>query len=115
LVDALRDAGHDAVHVGGVTSLAAPDWEILELAAANGRVIVSADTDFGDLLSHRAATAPSVILFRRQTRRRASEQAILLLTHLPTVDQDLGQGAVVVIEETRVRVRRLPIGGGEKT
>jgi predicted nuclease of predicted toxin-antitoxin system len=66
----LRSAGHDAWHVGDVLRLDAKDPEILELATREGRVIVAADTDFGDLLARRRAAAPSVVLFHRETGRR---------------------------------------------
>ena len=105
----LREAGHDAVHVGDVLSLAAPDAEILEHAARDARVIVAADTDFGELLAMRQVSRPSVVLFHRQTGRRPREQAELLLANLPAVEADLDAGAVVVVEERRLRVRALPI------
>jgi hypothetical protein len=70
---------------------------------------VAADTDFGGLLASRRAAEPSVVLFHRQTGRRPREQAALLLANLPAVEADLRDGAIVVIEERRVRVRSLPI------
>ena len=109
VVEELRGAGHDAVHVGEVLRLDIPDADILVHAARDGRVIVAADTDFGDLLAASGATEPSVILFHRQTRRRLREQAGLLLANLASVEVDLQGGAVVVVEERRVRVRGLPI------
>jgi predicted nuclease of predicted toxin-antitoxin system len=66
LSHALVDAGHDAIH--------APDTEVMEQAAADNRVLVSADTDFGELLATASVIAPSVIIFRR-TARRAEELA----------------------------------------
>ena len=105
LVQELRGAGHDAVHVGEVLRLDAPDAEILEHAARDGRVIVAADTDFGDLLASRQAAEPSVVRFHRQTGRRPREQAALLLANLASVEADLQGGAVVVVEERRVRIR----------
>ena len=35
----------------------------------------------------------------------------LLLDNLPTVANDLFRGALVVFEDTRVRIRDLPFGG----
>ena len=114
----LCQAGHDAVHVSDVMSLAAPDAAILEHAAEDARVIVAADTDFGELLATRQLLCPSVVLFHRQTGRRPREQAALLLANLPSVESDLHEGAIVVVEERRVRVRTLPIsepGAGQRT
>lgn len=72
VVQELREAGHDAVHVGEVLRLDAPDVDILEHAVREGRVIVAADTDFGDLLAARQGAEPSVVLFHRQTGRPAA-------------------------------------------
>src|SRR5262249_42041039 len=47
----LRDAGHEAVHVADIGMLGASDDAILTHAAVSGQVIVSADTDFGELLA----------------------------------------------------------------
>lgn len=109
LAEALIDAGHDAVHVQTAIALDAADEDVFEHARLDQRTIVTADTDFGDLLAHRAATEPSVILFRRRTGRRPGEQADLLLEHLDTFGPDLADGAVVVIEQARIRVRALPL------
>jgi len=90
---------------------AAADEELFDLAAHEGRVIVSADTDFGTLLSLRQETRPSVILLRRASQRRPEKQVALLLANLPNVADVLEGGGIVVFEEGRIRVRRLPIGG----
>ena len=83
--------------------------EIFERAAAEDRIIVSADTDFGRLLALRSTTKPSVVLFRGATPRLPTEQAKLLVANLTQIENDLGSGALVAIESSRVRIRALPI------
>ncbi len=109
LAERLRDAGHDAVHTMELGLERAEDDELLLLAREEQRVVISGDTDFGALLALTNANSPSVILFRSRHRRSADDQATLLLAHLPDVEGDLLAGAVVVINDDRIRVRRLPL------
>ena len=109
LVDLLAAAGHDAVHVRDVAMATAIDLELLAFALDEQRIVVSADTDFGELLARSNASGPSIVLFRRQGQRSASEVAALLLANLGALIDDLVTGAVVVFDADRVRMRRLPM------
>jgi predicted nuclease of predicted toxin-antitoxin system len=110
VADELRGAGHEALHVRDLGMQASTDEEIFELARSDDRVLVSADTDFGTLLALRNSAKPSVIIFRRTSGRRPESQAKLLLGCLPDARESLERGSVMVIEETRLRIRPLPIG-----
>lgn len=106
---ALRDAGHDAVHVVDLDMVRSSDEEILARAKADGRVVVSADADFGALLAGSGAAGPSVVLLRSGDDLTPGQQSILLTANLPQVAEDLERGAVVVLGRRRIRIRNLPI------
>ena len=103
----LGAAGHDCVHVYDLGLGGHPDEEVMALADREN-LLVSADTDFGELLATAPVLAPSVILLRR-TDKKPEALASVLLANLGQVSDDLAAGALVVISDTRVRARRLPI------
>jgi predicted nuclease of predicted toxin-antitoxin system len=111
LAERLKAAGHDVVHVRDIGLQASTDSVVLERARAEDRVLISADTDFGSLLARSHAPNPSVVLIRRLIGRRAADQFEIIQANLPPVADDLAAGAVVVIGDYRVRVRRLPLPG----
>ena len=109
LADLLNDAGHDAIHTRDIELSRAPDSEVLARAKLDGRVLVSADTDFGELLARSGDDAPSVLLLRRHDRRRAQALDDLINANLDTIADDLQIGAIVVFDGDRIRIRSLPI------
>ena len=64
----LKSAGHDAIHVADVGLLSAADLEILQAAAKEDLILLTADTDFGALLALGSLASPSALLLRSADR-----------------------------------------------
>ena len=87
----------------------ADDDVLLDMARDEQRIVISGDTDFGALLALARQNSPSVILFRSRHHRTAEQQVAVILEHLDDLAEDLTAGAVAVITDERIRVRRLPL------
>ncbi len=109
LAKGLNTNGHDAIHLRDLGLQAATDEVVLARAALEGRVLISADTDFGSLLARSGSASPSVLLIRRLAGRRAAEQLAIIEANLDQTADDLNAGAIVVLSDEWVRIRRLPL------
>jgi predicted nuclease of predicted toxin-antitoxin system len=104
----LKIAGHEARHVVEIGYTNTPDFKISAFAAQSGEIILTHDTDFGTILALSGDSKPSVILFRLQATNNLT-YINLLEKHLSEFEENLLEGALVVIDEEKIRVRMLPI------
>ena len=110
VAELLSLVGHDwPVAVREVGLADASDDEILDHAAADDRVVVSHDTDFGTLLAFRRVSKPSFVLLRSSDPLPPDEQAALIINNLDVIEEDLAAGAIVVFARGHLRTRRLPV------
>ena len=105
---ALRQEGHEVTHLIEEGLQRLPDSEILKKARAEGRIILTFDLDFADLLAAGGYSLPSAVIFRLrdQTPAAVTPKLLRLLHERP---EQLLAGAVVVITDAGYRVRRLPV------
>ncbi|MGP8246790.1 MAG: DUF5615 family PIN-like protein [Bryobacteraceae bacterium] len=96
VTELLVSAEHDATHVRAYGMHAAGDEAILSRASAEGRIVVSADSDFGAILAAQEAEHPSFILFRDPNLLSARDYVDMLLPALPVLEADLMSGCVAV-------------------
>ncbi len=106
VVEFLRDLGHEAFHAIELGMEQASDDDIAEYGAREGMVILTTDLGFSDLLVHRGEVSPGVMIIRLRypTREKVIERLHQTLTSIP---KEEFLGAITIIEENRVRVRRL--------
>jgi predicted nuclease of predicted toxin-antitoxin system len=109
LVRWLRDQGHDATHLRDEGLHRLPNGEIFEKAVSEQRVILTFDLDFGEIAALSRGRPVRVILFRLHNTRTPHVIA-RLASVLQASAAALEQGAVILVEESRHRIRFLPIG-----
>ena len=107
-VEALRSANHDAVHLRDEGLFRLPDPNVVAKALAENRVVLTFDLDFGDILAVARSEAPSVIIFRLRNQTPAAVNPRLFRV-IDDCAAELADGALVIVEDERYRVRRLPI------
>ena len=104
LVERLRHAGHDVTYVVE-TDAGATDAEVLVHAAGEGRLLLTEDKGFGDLVFRRKMPVPGVVLLRID-----SEKHLLKWQRLEFAINRFGDrlaGRYLVIDEIRLRSRPL--------
>ena len=104
----LRSLGHDAIHLHAERLDRLSDEGILSKALNEGRVVLTHDLDFGELVAASRAHLPSVITFR--LRNIAADRVNGYLGIIVANYQErLEAGAVISVTERQIRVRALPI------
>ncbi len=106
-VPLLQSQGWSAIHWSTVGDPRATDRTIMDWAAANGHVVFTHDLDFGTALALTHAAGPSVLQVRGQDVL-PDHMGVLVIAALRQHDADLAAGALVVVDESKRRVRILP-------
>lgn len=98
----LRSRGHDATLVASSHRPGLTDEEVLAIAHAEGRILLTDDRDFGELVFRRHRPHAGVIFFRLSTTAiavRIERLNHVLTRHVQHLDQFL------VVSEGGVRMR----------
>jgi predicted nuclease of predicted toxin-antitoxin system len=104
----LQRNGISAIHWSAVGDNRAGDPVVLGWALDNGYIVFTNDLDFGAILAVSRATAPSVIQVRAQdvTPEHIGDLVVRALRQHEAI---LEQGALITIDEIRLRSRILPL------
>lgn len=108
IVEWLRQHNHDAVHLRELNLHRMPDDEIFAKAEHEQRIILTFDLDVGEIAAASGKQIPSVITFRLSNTRTPH-----VIKRLEKVLNDsreaLKKDAIISVEESRHRIRLLPI------
>ena len=108
LSEELRQEGHDSVHVIQLQMRTSSDLEIIQRALKERRIVVTADLDYPRLFASLQLRSPGLVLFRGGNFSE-EESRLLFKEMLKKVDEETVKDSVIILEKTRIRVRKLPI------
>jgi predicted nuclease of predicted toxin-antitoxin system len=103
----LNSHGHEATHLRDQGLQRLPNGAIFDKGIAESRVIVTFDLDFGEIVALSKGRKTGVVLFRLRNTR-VSFVIQRLSEVIAECSDALARGAVVIVEETRHRVREFP-------
>ena len=107
-VRSLQARGHDVVRINEIMPVTSADEAIVTRAIQDDRVILPQDLRFSAILALAGGRSPSLISLRLSSSRIEFVDAILERV-LSSIEQDVMAGAIVTVEDTRIRIRRLPV------
>ncbi len=101
LHEALVDLGHDVLSAWEGYAHTS-DEALLALAYEEGRVLVTEDKDFGELVFLRRRPHPCIV---RLVELRVAEKVGAMLDLIERHEDAMREGAIIVVTGTRVRIR----------
>ncbi|MXY21934.1 MAG: toxin-antitoxin system, toxin component, PIN family protein [Dehalococcoidia bacterium] len=101
--DTLTRLGHDVVSASDMAPGTA-DEEILVLAAEEGRILVTEDKDFGELVFVRRLPHPCIIRF---TEMRVEEKVAAIVELIDLHADAMNDGAMIVVTRSQYRIRHI--------
>ena len=107
-VQMLQRHGWEAVHWSDVGNPKASDRDIMNWAVAHECIVFTHDLDFGTMLALTHEAGPSVLQVRAENIL-PDHLGGTVIAALSQHESDLSSGALVVVDESRSRVRVLPI------
>lgn len=105
VVSFLRENGFDVLDVKESSMNGTSDHFLLELAFREQRFVVTHDADFGTLAINNEQHCYGVLYLRLM--KQSALNVIEVLKTLIAMNPELSSGSLVVINETRIRVRVL--------
>ena len=105
LAGLLTELGHDAVTVADQGWLGIADRDLWPGVQAEGRWLVTADKEFVDLRRYPPGSHAGVLLLRLAEQSRV-DYLRLVETAVASLDLDNLAGAIVVVTDRGVRIRR---------
>lgn len=106
-IPSLSEQGWEACHWSSGGRHDAPDTDLLSWARENGRIVITQDLDFSQLLFTTADAGPSVVLVRMKDEFDLAGR-LHVFSSISLAKDALLAGALLIISGNRARLRMLP-------
>jgi predicted nuclease of predicted toxin-antitoxin system len=100
----LRQAGHDAVSVGDQRLGGRPDCEVADVCRRELRILVTLDTDFGNILAYPPREYPGIVVIRTADQAKTAVLRFIRLL-VVALESESPRGVLWIVESNRIRVR----------
>lgn len=104
VAEQLWKSGHEAATVSEEGLVGAPDTEIVAVAAAEARILITLDKGIASLVRHPPSTHHGVVLFRPGSLGRRSVLEFVS-DHLPALLDLPLEGKITVVTDRGIRTR----------
>ncbi len=108
VVEWLRRQGHETSHLREEGLQRLPDDEIFDKAISELRIVLTFDLDFAEITALSGLREVGVVIFRLANTRTGNVIQRLAVV-LAGSSEALQKGAIVTVEDSRYRIRELPI------
>jgi len=107
VIQMLRDLGHDVKDIVESGLIGVEDDDIIRMGLNEGRIIITHDKDFGDILSYPLKEHSGVILIRLHVPT-PNNTRLAISRVLAAVPEERMRGQVIVVEDWRIRISGRP-------
>jgi predicted nuclease of predicted toxin-antitoxin system len=102
----LRAEGFDAQDVRDIGLRGKTDREVLQHAVAENRILVTADLGFANLLAVPLGTHSGILVVRLPNELAVGTVNTVVLNAVRTLADEELRGSLMIVEPTRIRLRR---------
>lgn len=104
MLELLQTAGHDPTTVTQQGLSGAADRDVMQAATAEGRILLTFDTDFGNVRHYPVGSHSGVVVFRLRDQRWAQLEGPARRLLESRVLERL-HGGLAIVDESRIRLR----------
>ena len=106
LVDRLKEAGSDGIHVKEVGLQGQPDSAVFSYAKTHGYSIITEDLDFSNPIRFPLGSHPGILISRHPNELSCTEQCRQIVLAIKTLTETDIVGNIIILSVDNIRIKR---------